>query len=176
MKEFEFTIKFSLGDADADPETYVDRLYGAGCDDALIGIGKTGMIALDFIREANNALEAVISAIEDVKRVIPDAQLVEATPDLVGLTDIADLVGLSRQYMRKLRVSNHTFPAPFHEGKTAIWHLEYVLNWFQSSNTVAVDSLKSLVEVANVNRQINTVKESRNVDPQVNTRISALAR
>jgi hypothetical protein len=79
MKEFEFTIKFSLGDADADPETYVDRLYGAGCDDALIGIGQTGMIALDFIREANNALEAVISAIEDVKRVIPDAQLVEAT-------------------------------------------------------------------------------------------------
>jgi hypothetical protein len=78
--------------------------------------------------------------------------------------------------MRKLRVSNHTFPAPFHEGKTAIWHLEYVLNWFQSSNTVAVDSLKSLVEVANVNRQINTVKESWNVDPQVNTRISALAR
>ncbi len=174
MQEFEFTIKFSLGDADA--ESYVDRLYGAGCDDALIGIGKTGMIALDFIREADNALEAVMSAVEDVKRAIPDAQLVEATPDLVGLTDIADLVGLSRQYIRKLRVSNHTFPAPFHEGKSAIWHLEYVLNWFQSSNTVAIDSLKSLVEIANVNRQINTVKESRNVDPQVNDRISVLAR
>jgi hypothetical protein len=141
----------------------------AGCDEALIGIGKTGMIVLDFIREANNALE-------DVKWVIPDAQLVEATPDLVGMTDISDLVGLSPQYIRKLRVSNHTFPSPFHEGKSAIWHLEYVLNWFQSSNTVAVDSLKSLVEVPNVNSQINTVKESRNVDPQVNTRISALAR
>ena len=176
MKEFEFTIKFALGDANADPESYVDQLYDAGCDDALIGIGKTGMIALDFIREADNALEAVMSAVEDVKRVIPDAKLIEATPDLVGLTDIADLVGLSRQYIRKLRVNNHTFPAPFHEGKSAIWHLEYVLNWFQSSNTVAVDSLKTLVEVASVNRQINIVKESGNVDPQVNTRISALAR
>jgi hypothetical protein len=34
MEAFEFTIKFSLGDADADPESYVDRLYGEGCDDA----------------------------------------------------------------------------------------------------------------------------------------------
>jgi hypothetical protein len=55
-----------------------------------------------------------------------------------------------RQYIRKLRVSNHTFPAQFHEGKSAIWHLENGLNWFQPSNTVEVDSLKSLLEVANV--------------------------
>jgi hypothetical protein len=34
MEAFEFTIKFSLGDADADPESYVDRLYGEGCADA----------------------------------------------------------------------------------------------------------------------------------------------
>jgi len=174
MKEFEFTIKFALGNADADPESYIDQLYEAGCDDALIGVGKTGMIALDFIRKADNALDAVTSAIEDVKRVIPDAQLVEATPDLVGLTDIAELVGLSRQYIRKLRINNHSFPAPVHEGKSAIWHLSYILNWFQSTNTVETGSLSSTVEIANVNRQINIIKGSRDIDPQVNSRISAL--
>jgi hypothetical protein len=73
-----------------------------------------------------------------------------------------------------MKLSNHNVPAPFHEGKSSIWHLEYGLNWFQSSNTIAVDSLMSLVEVANVNRQINTVQESRNVDPQVNNRMSEL--
>jgi hypothetical protein len=57
------------------------------------------MIALDFIREADNALEAVMPAIEDVKRVIPDAQLVEATPDLMGLTDNTELVGLLQKYI-----------------------------------------------------------------------------
>jgi hypothetical protein len=100
-------------------------LDGSGCDDALIGIGKTGMISLDFIREADDALEAIVSAVEDVKRVIPDAQLVEATPNRVGLANIADLVGLSRQSIRKLKVSNHSFPARFHEGKCPIWQLEY---------------------------------------------------
>jgi hypothetical protein len=43
------------------------------------------MIALDFIREADSTLEAVMSAVEDVKPVIPEAQLVEATPDPGGV-------------------------------------------------------------------------------------------
>jgi hypothetical protein len=71
----------------------------------LIGVGQAGRIALDFTREANTAFEAVSSAIADVKQAIPGAKLVEATPDLVGLTDVADIIGCSRQYMRKLMIA-----------------------------------------------------------------------
>jgi hypothetical protein len=97
MKEYSFTLKFNFPDARIDPvrealrnaNRYIDRLYEAGCDDTLIGIGKQGCIALDFIRSASSAFDAISSAIVDVKKVIPDASLIEATPDFVGLTDIS---------------------------------------------------------------------------------------
>ena len=63
-----------------------------GCDDALVGIGKPGRIALDFTREADSAEEAVISALSAVKRAIPDAEFVEATPDFVGVPLFRDYV------------------------------------------------------------------------------------
>jgi hypothetical protein len=39
----------------------------------------------------------------------PGAELVEASPDFVGLTDVADLVGCSRQNIRKLMLT-HSAP------------------------------------------------------------------
>jgi hypothetical protein len=76
MKEYDFTLKFSLQSSQAVPESYAELLYERGCDDALSGIGKSGSISLHFIREAPSAYEAVCSAIADVKTVVPDATLV----------------------------------------------------------------------------------------------------
>ena len=100
MGQFNFTLRFALGEHDADPQLFVESLLAEGCDDALIGLGRPGRIALDFTREASSADDAILSALADVQRAIPEAKLVEATPDLVGLTDIANLLGCSRQYMR----------------------------------------------------------------------------
>ena len=95
----------------------------------LVGLGRHGRIALDFIREASTADDAILSALADIQRAIPEAKLVAATPDLVGLTDIANLLGFSRQYMRKLAAKKGAgFPLPIHEGKPAIWHLSTVLS------------------------------------------------
>ena len=79
MNEYDFTLKFKLADEHKDPETYLDILERAGCDDALIGVGRRGGIALHFTREADTALEAVSSAISNVTTAIPNALLVEAT-------------------------------------------------------------------------------------------------
>ena len=46
--------------------------------------------------------KARVSALADASRAVPSAALIEAVPDLVGLTDIADAVGMSRQNVRKL--------------------------------------------------------------------------
>ena len=83
MSEYEFTLKFKLPEENMEPEIYVDQLYESGCDDALIGIGKKGYIALDFIRESETAYKAISSAIEDVLKAIPQANIQEATPDFV---------------------------------------------------------------------------------------------
>lgn len=158
MKEFEFTLKFSLTDDSIDADTYTGHLAEQGCDDALIGIGQNGRIALQFNRQAENALDAVFSAIENVKAAIPNAKLIEAMPDLVGLTDIADVLGYTRQNIRKLMLKNkNSFPTPIHEGKMSLWHLSSVLNWCKQAGRYSID--ESLLDVAKANMQLNIAKE-----------------
>lgn len=173
MGQYDFTLRFGLGQHDADPGLFVDKLLAEGCDDALVGLGLPGRIALDFTREAPSADEAVLSALSDVQRAIPEAKLVEATPDLVGLTDIANLLGFSRQYMRKLAVGEGSgFPLPVHDGKPAIWHLSSVLSWFSDSSTREVDP--ALIEIARVNMQCNLVKELAELDRGLSARLKGL--
>ncbi|MCK5356339.1 MAG: DNA-binding protein [Methyloprofundus sp.] len=168
MKEYEFTLKFIFSDTLISPDSYINLLGAGGCDDALIGVGQQGRIALNFNREAKSALNAVCSAIKDVKAVIPEAILIEAAPDFVGLSDIADVLGCSRQNMRKVMINNRaSFPVPIHEGKSAIWHLSNVLSWCREDGRYQVNEV--LQDVANANMQLNITKEISNIDPEMNS-------
>ena len=108
--EYIFTLKYQLGSDVEDMDAVIERLGEAGCDDALAGIGLPGRLALEFTREAPSAEAAVGSALDDVRRALPDARLIEAAPDLVGLTDVAEIAGVSRQAMRKLMLA---YPGSF---------------------------------------------------------------
>ena len=173
MTQYDFTLKFALPQQDQDPESFVEQLFTDGCDDALIGIGQHGRLALDFTREASSAGEAVLSALTDVQRVIPGARLIEASPDFVGLTDIANILGFSRQNMRKLLVkSGPNFPLPVHDGKPTIWHLSTVLDWFANEKGRHMD--EALLEVSRVTMQCNLVKDAARLDDGVSDRLKAL--
>lgn len=173
MSQFEFTLKFSLPETAGAPEAYIGQLCAGGCDDALIGIGQVGRIGLDFTREADSAFEAVASAVADVKRVIPGARLLEATPDLVGLTDVALIIGCSRQYMRKLMISSGSqFPMPVHEGKSAMWRLSKVLLWLKESKQYQVE--ENLIDVAKTNMQFNIARDTLDIDSAVHKDIRGL--
>ena len=163
MNEFEFTLKFGLTSVPLEPDAYIERLGKEGCDDALIGVGRSGRIALQFTRTAENAFDAILSAIKDVKRAIPNAELIEAAPDLVGLSDIAEILGYSRQYIRKLMLNNRaSFPAPIHEGKAALWHLFSILTWLQQENRYVIN--ESLLHVSKANMHLNIAKETARLD------------
>ena len=97
MKEFNFELIFKLVD-NQDSNEYLDSLFENGCDDATISTGQLGMLSLSFTREAISAAEAVESAINDIKKAIPSAKLVEATPDIVSISEISSILGHSRQY------------------------------------------------------------------------------
>ncbi|MGE8257965.1 MAG: helix-turn-helix transcriptional regulator [Stenotrophomonas sp.] len=158
--EYTFTLKYQLTDDDRDPDALVERLGEAGCDDALVGIGQPGRLAFEFSREAVDADEAVRSALADVRRAVPSARLIEVAPDLVGLTDVAEIVGVSRQNMRKLMLAHPgSFPAPVHEGSASIWHLADVLVWLLARGNYSLD--KEVLEVARVALQVNLAKEGR---------------
>jgi hypothetical protein len=171
--EYEFELKFKLPAVDADAGELVERLGKADCDDALIGIGHPGRIALRFTREAESAKRAVVSALEDVRKVIPAAQLIEAGPDFVGLTDVADLLGMSRQNMRKLMLTHAaSFPAPVHEGSAAVWHLEPVLQWFRSRGDYSIEQRQ--VDVAHITMQINLIKAADRLELPMQREVRAL--
>lgn len=171
--EYTFTLKYQLADNDRTPDILVERLGEAGCDDALVGIGQPGRLALEFIREAENADAAVRSALADVRSAVPSARLIEIAPDLVGLTDVAEMVGVSRQNMRKLMLANPgSFPAPVHEGSASIWHLADVLTWLQARGSYSL--ARDVLEVARVALQVNLAKESRRLPRSTSEELGAL--
>lgn len=157
--EYIFTLKYQLDEHDCNPDTLAERLGATGCDDALVGMGQPGRLALEFSRESDSAKEAVRTALADVKRAVPSAKLIEASPDLVGLTDVADMVGVSRQAMRKLMLTHRaTFPMPVHEGSASIWHLADVLDWLNTRGGYPIDTL--VLEIARTALEVNIAKEA----------------
>jgi hypothetical protein len=68
--EYEFSLKFKLAPEDASEDDIMARLGEAGCTDALVGLGLPGYVALEFIREADSAEEAMASALRDALRAL----------------------------------------------------------------------------------------------------------
>jgi predicted DNA-binding transcriptional regulator AlpA len=160
MKEFEFELIFKLEDGKQDLSEYIDNLFENGCDDATISTGQLGMISLSFTRVALNASEAVQSAIGDVKKSIPTAKLIEASPDIVSISDISSILGHSRQYTRKLFNSDiSSLPTPIHIGNPSIWHLSEVLNWLKSLGKQESKIHDNLFELSHITKQINIQRE-----------------
>lgn len=138
-----------------------------------MGIGHAGRVALEFTRAADSAKQAIFSALTAVKTAIPDAMLLEVTPDFVGLTDIADYVGVTRQNMRKLMLTHKDhFPIPVHEGSTSLWHLSPVLAWLRERANYTIPA--TLIEVAHMAMQINLAKEARTLERNVQKEIVEL--
>jgi len=171
--DYEFTLKYQLASADSAPDEVVERLGAAGCDDALIGIGQPGRMALEFSRKADSAHTAIVSAMTDVKTAVPTAKLLEVSPDFVGLTDVAELVGVSRQNMRKLSLAHPgSFPSPVHAGSVVLWHLAHVLDWLVQRGTYHID--RAMRDVAHVAMQINLAKEVAQLEGQIRREVRKL--
>ena len=171
--DYEFTLKYKLSSGESDPDQLIERLGDSGCEDALVGIGTPGRIALAFTRGAASAKNAIGSAIADVKRAIPCADLIEVGPDFVGLTDVAKIAGVSRQNIRKLMLAHHaTFPSAIHEGSASIWHLALVMEWLRSRGGYPFD--KATFDVASTAMHINITLDAKLVPPQVHDELQAL--
>jgi hypothetical protein len=158
LNNYEFTLTFALSGTQDAPARYLDALFEAGCDDAVVGTGMSGLIALTFNRDAQTASEAISSALRDVLQAIPDARLVEAKPDMVGLTDVAKILDCSRQNIRKYAVGHPNFPRPVVTGKFQLWHLWEVAGFDKFSMP------DTLVDISRVTCRLNLDLQRRRLE------------
>jgi hypothetical protein len=165
VNKYKFLLNFGLPNHDADPEAYLDALYEAGCDDAMVGVNLRGLLGLDFVRRAESAEGALQTAVRDVQKAIPGAFLIQAGPDLVNLTDMAVIFDCSRQNMRKYAVgptaSRDAFPVPVIMGEVSLWHLAEIAQWLKKNTNRTPPA--EVVEVAKAAAKLNLDVEVRRV-------------
>ena len=130
MAEYEFTL---IVDGDLADDSIVDALYEAGCDDGLVGTAD-GVGVIDFTRDADTFLDAVLSAIAEVETV-PTLRVVRVAPDeLVTMTEIADRLGRTRESVRLLIAGARgagDFPPPVshYTARTKLWRWTDIAAW-----------------------------------------------
>jgi len=166
MTAYDFKLTFALPDADADADAaaYLDALFEAGCDDATVGIGKPGSLGLAFTREAESAENALKSAIEAVKKAVPGAELIEVTPDLVNLSDLAQMVGCTRQNIRKyaigeVRSAKARFPAPAFASPQTVWHFYNIACWLNKYTDLHPP--REVIETSRVAYALNLERQNK---------------
>lgn len=167
MTGYDFVLRFLLPEEGMDVHLLLDRLFEAGCDDASAGVGKPGRIALDFSRQAGTAEAAVSSAVAQVRQAIPGALLLEAGPDLVNLAELAELLGSSRQNLRKyaageIRASRAAFPEPIVSGNPSLWRLAEVASWLERHGPLRPP--EGLTELARVVAKLNLAVQRQRME------------
>ena len=156
MVEYYFELTFKLPHGE-DPDQYFEALETT-CSDAMIGSGQNGYIAFDFTREAKSAKDAIYSAMKDIKKIISGAVLIEASPDLLGISDAAIRLDVSRQYMRKLMTNKSSItPEPVHQGSTVIYHFDEIIKYIQTMTKRDIEN--SVLEIAETNKKVNLYRQ-----------------
>ncbi|MCV3243765.1 hypothetical protein [Mesorhizobium sp. ZC-5] len=155
MKTFEFSIVASGLDHEADD--FEDRFFEAGCDDATIAFAR-GAIILQFARQAETLVDAVNSAVENVKAAGASVERVE--PDyLVSLSEIAERAGLTRaaitQYAKGERGKDFPLPIARVTTDSPLWDWTNVAKWLRGRKQISDE----VVRQAEILRDTNAALE-----------------
>ena len=162
MQKFEFSIV--ADGVDTNDPAFEDRFFEAGCSDALVTLVK-GNVVLEFTREADNLVNAVVSAIRDVHRAGARARRIE--PDsYVTISDIAERSGLTRQaislYASGERGSGD-FPRPVLRATTdsPLWDWFSVAKWLHKNRKLDDRSLAFAELVHDLNERFECIAVDR---------------
>jgi excisionase family DNA binding protein len=110
-----------------------------------------------------------------VKRAIPQAILTEVSPDYISLTEVAKLLGCTRQNIRNLLIKNELkSPKPIYSGTPSIWHLSDILNWLYEEKKYRNRIDPTLLELSKVSKDFNIVRELETVDSEEKEKIQLL--
>ena len=141
-------------------DSFLDRLYEAGCDDALVCF-KDGYVCLDFSRASKSAEEAVLSAIRDFEHSTVGGTVERVEPDdLASLSEIARRTGVTRaslqKYARGISKVGEDFPQPaanISGARRELYSAAEVINWMHAKERVVLPGHST--ELVNVIAKIN---------------------
>lgn len=164
---YEFTLV--LDGVDDNTPGLEDKLFEAGCDDALINF-RNSTVYLDFDREASSIEDAVLSAIRAVEGCEIGAKVIRILPDdLVSISDIAKRLNKDRQLVSlwvkgERRQQGFPFPPPVLKlsEKSPMWRWYLVVKWLQDQNLIQDPSI---VDYAKFVENLNAVLDER--DPEI---------
>lgn len=131
MALYNFTL--TLSGITYETEGLEDALYESGCDDALI-CAYGNSVYVEFDREADSLDEAISSAVENIESARIGAIVESVDSALVGLSDVAEITGMSRQAIAMLKDGTRgsgDFPCPLQriKGQSPLWDWANVAQW-----------------------------------------------
>jgi hypothetical protein len=134
----EFSFGLIVAGVDFSDDDVVNRLYDAGVDDASFAFRSGSSLAL-FDREAESFAAAMLSAVVDIERTLPDARVCGIqSDDLLTPTGVAELSGRTRQsvhqHIRGQRGAGFPPPVAWADCDRALWLRSDVSNWISHSD------------------------------------------
>jgi hypothetical protein len=154
-----FTIRFHIPGATEDGDHSVRAYEDSGLEDLglRLPIGNDGIFEAEFERPASTFAAAVLSALADLQRVFPEAELVRVEPDdLTTISGIAERIGRSHESIRLLVQGKRgpgNFPrsASAPEAKPQVWRWHEVVDWFEREMNVQVPDAENARFLAMLN-------------------------
>ncbi len=134
MNQYTFTVRFLIPGRDLDELSV--RVYDRLGDASLMGPDDAGSYLLEFDRRARDLPAALTSAVEDLDKALPEAQILRIEEDdLATMSDIARRSGRSAESVRLL-VNGKRGPGGFPpaagrlDARTKVWRWTDVGRWF----------------------------------------------
>lgn len=161
-REYEFAL--IVGGVDELSESVADALFEAGCDDATVSM-QYGRLYLDFSRSAASLQDAILSAIEAVRKADIGAVVLRIDDcNLVTQADIAKRIGRSRQmvnqYMHGTRGPGDFPPPECHiVDRKPLWAWCEVSFWLAENDLIKPEVRWDAEVVAAINRMLELERQ-----------------
>jgi hypothetical protein len=162
METYTFTLVI---DGDAGSGDHIDQLFEAGCDDATFS-HSSAISYGDFDREAESLLDALLSAVVAVESVDGLRVRRVESDDLVGVSEIAQRLGRTRQSIHQPIVGDRgagDFPAAVSSarGRSKVWDWSEVALWAGADHDREVATTIAAVNAALALRRARTALAER---------------
>ncbi len=104
-EEFEFELVFALPEGEHDAFALSDAVFEAGFENALVGTGHAGLLAVELEAEGDDAESVILETARALITALPAGTVLrEVRPDLVSLADVAEKLEVKRQALQQRKM------------------------------------------------------------------------